>query len=194
MRCVLILCCMTFFSAIYSREKNASSLDNLRSLLSQSPYSIVLFYNNSREAKKEEYDTQRMRDTMLMYRSVSNDDYYKDAKLQFIKADIAKKGLNQALYRYQLQTIPSFVVFLGRQLKGTLSGYAYREDLESFIDRNLKVKMEELVKQADELRKKRLDEARIRAYTQPYYWWGPWSPYWFSPYWYGPYWGPYYGW
>jgi hypothetical protein len=184
-------------TSLCAKDIRVRSLDVLRKKLSQSPYTVVLFYDKSRENMRNKEIKQKIVDLESMFRSLSKDDYYKDANLQFIRAEVNREALQSVQRRYSLLQLPAFAIFLGRELKAKLYGYVFRDTVENFIERNLKSKMEETIKQADELRKKRLEEAKIRAYNRPYwygpYWYGGYYPYW----WYGyrrPYYGMYFGW
>jgi cysteinyl-tRNA synthetase len=177
---------------LYAKDIRVRSIDKLSKKLAQAPYSLVLFYDKSRELMRNDEMKQKIGDMEAMFLSLSKDDYYKDANLQFIRAQVNKQDLQSAQQKYQLTELPAFAIFLGRQLKATLYGYVFRDAVEQFIEQNLKSKMEEIIKQADELRKKRLEEAKIRAYNRPYYY----GPYWYGgyyPYWWYGYGRPYSG-
>ncbi len=183
-------------SAVCAKDIRVRSSEALRKKLTQAPYSLVLFYDDSREMKKDKNARDAIDNMEAMFRSLSKDAPYKDAQLQFIRAQVNREGLHSVLRRYELKQLPAFVIFLGREKQAVAYGNLYRDDVEQFIEMNLKNKMKEVIKQADELRKKRLEEAKIRAYNRPYiygpYGYGPWLyPYgWYGygrPYWYGGY-------
>ena len=191
-------------NAVLAKDKRARSSEKLRSMLANAPYSLVLFFEKDRQSMKDKLRRQKISNMEKMFRSLSRDSYYKDAQLQFIRADVSRGDLKASIGRYNIKQLPSFVIFLGRELKSILSGFAFRDAVEDLIERNLKSKMSETIKQADELREKRLEESKIRAYNRslwyPYwggYGWGV-GPYWGGPYWrygYGrPYGGLYFGW
>ncbi len=183
-----ILLCVAPLCAKDVRVRSSSALQKK---LSSAPYSIVLFYDKSRDAMRDKTAKQKLIDIETMFRSLSNDDYYKDAQLQFIRADVARKGLVSSSRDYNLIRLPAFVIFLGRQLTDKLYGYAFRQTVEKFIAQNLKIKMDKAIKQADEQRKKNLEQAKINNLNRPY-WYGPYGYGGFYPYWwYGPGW-PYY--
>lgn len=188
---------LLFVSIAQAKDIRVRSSEALRKKLTQAPYSIVLFYNDSREARKDTALRSSIVNMESMFRSLSKEGYYRDAQLQFIRAQVNREGLHSVMRRYELQKIPAFAIFLGRQKQAVAYGNLYRDDVEQFIELNLKNKMKEIIKQANELRKKRLEEAKIRAYNRPYiygpYGYGPWLyPYgWYGfgrPYWYGGYW------
>jgi hypothetical protein len=179
-----------------AKDIRVRSSEALRKKLTQAPYSIVLFYDDSRELKKDKNARDAIVNMEAMFKSLSKEDYYKDAQLQFIRAQVNREGLHPVLRRYELKKLPAFVIFLGREKQSVAYGNLYRDDVEKFIAMNLENKMKDVIKQADELRKKRLEEAKIRAYNRPYtygpYGYGPWLyPYgWYGygrPYWYGGY-------
>ncbi len=199
------LIALLFAQELGAKDKQARSSERLRSMLANAPYSLVLFFEKDRQSMKDKVYKEKIVNMERMFRSLSKDSYYKDAQLQFIRADVSHGDMNSALKRYDVNQLPSFVTFLGRELKSILPGFAYRDAVEELIQKSLKSNMEETIKQADELRKKRLEEARIGAYNRsywyPYGYWGGWGfggPYWGGPYWrygYGrPYGGFYFGW
>ncbi|HLE76562.1 MAG TPA: hypothetical protein VI521_02180 [Candidatus Babeliales bacterium] len=169
---------------LYAKDIRVRSADALRKKLAQAPYSLVLFYDNSRELKKRDAAARESIDDMeILFRSLSNDAHYKDAQLQFVRAETNRNELQSAIKSYDLSQLPAWVIFLDRQKQAVAYGNLFRDDVEQFIAMNLKNKMKETIKQADELRKKRLEEAKIQAYSRPY---------WYGPYWAGgglyPYW------
>lgn len=175
-------------SSLRAKEREARSYEKLQLLLAKAPYTVVVFYDNSREHRKNKELKQKIRNLQVMFRAVSKDSTYKEANLQFIKADISRSNLAQALRTYGINTVPQFLLFLGRErIKGqALKGFIYRDDLERFINQNLKGQMQQQMKEKEQARKRELQEAKIRAYNRPY--WG--SPYWYYgyyPYWWGPY-------
>jgi len=191
-RAILFFLCA---STLGAKDVRVKSMDALRKKLASSEYSIAVFYNTSRENMRNEVTKQKIKDLETMFKSMSKDSYYKDAKLQFIRADVDRRSLQIAPKRYNLTKLPAFVIFLGRQPLAALYGYIYRQQIDQFIAKNLKSRMDQAIKQANELRKKELEKAKIRAYNRPYwygpYWYGGFYPYW----WYGPGWRPYYrGW
>lgn len=182
------------FCSSWARVKKARSYKKLNIILSKSPFSAVMLYPETKELRRDKSWRSQLRDTQIMFRSVSDDDFYKAADLNFIQAK-ANKGFAEAPRKYNVQDVPKFLLFQGREpMYGTLAGFIYRDQLENFINRNLKTELDQRLKEKQKAQKRKLEQAKIDAYNRAYQW-GAWGPYWAYGYW--PYWqGPYfnYGW
>jgi hypothetical protein len=171
-----------------AKDVRVTSSERLYRLLAQSPYSLVVFYDRSKDAMKDPATKQNILDLETMMQSLSKSPFYKDTDLQFIRVDISRQDVVDAVKNFSIQIVPTFMVFLGREpLTERLTGFAYRPQVMNFIDQNLKNEITQYMKKKEEQRKRELQMAQIRAYNQLYLW----GPYWYTgyyPYWYGPYW------
>ncbi len=180
---MLALLCLAVVPSIDARYKRARSADSFYRLLARAPYSVVLFYNISRENRRDKGMRRSMKDLEIMFRSLSKNPDYKEAELQFLRVDVARRDLMSVANRYSIQRYPTAMLFVGRESIGQrLSGKVYREQLQALINHNLRKRMQEVIKEKQKQRQRTLERARIRAYQ-----WAAWGPYWSSPYWYGPY-------
>ena len=192
---------VTHCVTIGAKEKAISSSEALYKLLSKAPYSVVMFYEKSKENMKDKTIKQQISDLEVMFKSVSNNDEYKEADLQFLRVDVARKNLMSAAQRFNITKFPTFMLFVGREpipttISGSLSqGYIYRSQLEALINAYLKDRMQVHLKNKAESRAIALEKAKIRAYeTAAYapYWYGYYGPYGYPYWWYGYPYGPFY--
>ncbi len=201
---ILLISAVMVIPSLGAKDRKVRSADSFDSMLARAPYSVVLFYDNSRENKRDPEMRGVIKGLESMFRSLSKDPEYKEADLQFLRVDVARRNLSELAQRYRVQTFPSAVLFLGREVTGSrLTGKVYRDQLQSLINRTFKAQMQSVLKEKEQQRKRQLERARIRAYSRAY--WG--GPYGWGyggygyPYWgyggYGGYWGRsgiYFGW
>lgn len=177
--------------AIAAKEKKATSSARLYRMLAQAPYSLVVFYDRSKEILKDKTTKQNILDLESMIHFLNKSPFYAGSDLQIIRVDVAQKGFDEAIKKFSIEVVPTFMIFLGQQSKSErLTGFAYRPAVMAFIDRNLKEEMNQYMKKKKEQQQRELEVARINAYNRAYLWGPYWNAYWYGgyPYWYGPYW------
>ena len=157
-------------------------------------YAVVLFYQRDKQTRRDERMRGQISDLETMTTSLSKSPRYKEAKLPFLRVNVAKADLDQLAQKYGVTQMPTFMLFSGGEEVregrniARLTGFVSRTQLEAFIDKHLKDQIEDTIEQKAEARKRRLERARIRAYYYPYGYGG----YYGWPYHYGYGW-PYYG-
>ncbi len=105
------------------------------------PLSAVMLYPETKELRRDKSWRSQLRDTQIMFRSVSDDDFYKAADLNFIQAKVDSNFAIVA-QKYNVKDVPKFLLFQGREpMYGTLAGFIYRDQLQNFINRNLKTEL-----------------------------------------------------
>jgi hypothetical protein len=186
---ILLISAITIPSAS-AKDRPVRSADSFDSMLARAPYSVVFFYDKSRETRKDPATRGAIKGLETMIRSLSKDPGYQEADLQFLRVDIARRNLSELAQRYRVQTFPTAILFLGREATGSrLVGKLYRDQLRALINRTFKTQMQSILKEKEEKRKRDLERARIRAYNA-----ASWGPYWGWGSGYGyPYWGGYGG-
>lgn len=177
----------------YAKAARVRSMQDLRKKLATSEYSIVLFTDKSRDNMRNAVLKNKIKDMEAMFSSLSESDYYTNAKLQFIEADVNKRSLVEAPKAFRLYRLPALMIFFGRQPDAKLYGFVYRDTVERFINQHLSARMNRAIKEFDEQRKRDLEKAKIKAYNRDYIY-GPYGYGGFYPYWsYGFGWPRYYG-
>lgn len=170
----------------FAKESKIASTDKLYQLLAAVPYSLVFFYN------RDTNDRQKIRDTMIMLRSLRRDPVYHDAQLQIIIADMSRGQLDAVQEKYNITSVPAFATYVGQgKIGAPLEGFTDRAPLMTYIDTNLKPYMQKYLQEKEAQRKRDLEIARIDAYKRNYWLGSPyWDSYWYGgyyPYWFGPY-------
>lgn len=170
---------------VQAKVRSVRSLDDFMKRVSRAEYSVALFVDKSKENMRNDEKKRLIKDLEIMFKSVSDDSQYKDADLQFLSVDVARKNAIQIAQNYAITAFPATIVLLGRQaVAGALrQGNIYRDQLQQLIDTHLSTQMSEVMKRKAEAQKRALERAKVRALTYPN--WG-----------YGGYWGgyPYWGW
>lgn len=191
------LCVFLAVGSMHAKDKRVKSADAFDLMLARAPYSVVLFYDRSRDNMRDPETRNMITSLESMFRSLSKTPDYEEAELQFLRVDVSRRDMDTVSERFGVKSYPTVLLFLDRQpLVQRLSGTVYREQLQQLIEENLKEKMNEIKQGKQEQRKRALERARIRAYQWggPF-WYGGYYPYWHSGYY--PYWwygrGPYYG-
>lgn len=181
--------CIGVTTFLYAKEKRARSAAEFNRLLSAAPYSLVVFYDRSKNAMRDDDAKNNTKDMEIMIRSLSKNPLYKGADLQFVRVDVSRRDLSNLLQTYAVTTLPTFMVFVGRQpYEDRVTGFAYRSQVNTLITSSLQEKMAIYMKEKERQRQRELERARIRAYNRAYLW--GWGPYWYTgyyPYWRGPY-------
>ena len=190
---LIYIFCLFCVASLSAKDRRARSADSFYTLLSKAPYSIAMFYDKSKDNMRNEEIREQIKAIETMFRSLSKDPNYKEANLQFVRVDVARRNLDSVAQQYAITKFPTFMTFLGREpIAGQrVQGYAYRTRIQSLIDRSLKREMQQTLKEKEAQRKRELERARIRAYQRASWW-----PYYSGPYWYGggyPYWRYGYG-
>ncbi len=190
---LLMLIGLVCIPSLNAKYKKARSVDSFYGLLARAPYAVALFYDKSKDNMRDEAIRRSIKDLEIMFRSLSKNPAYKEADLQFIRVDVARRDLSSLAEQYRIRYYPTAMTFVGRELVGQpIAGKLYREQLQSLINQNLGQKMQAVMKEKQKQRQRELQRARIRAYQ-----WAAWGPYWYGGYggYYGyrPYWGRGYG-
>lgn len=198
----LLLVCLVGISCLLSARNKlvrVSSRDSFYNTLARSLYSVVMFYDKSKDVMRDPELKRKTNDLEEMFASLSKNPDYVEAELMFMRVDVSRKDLAEIAYSLGVKDFPSFRLFLGGQMiKGVgIQGFTYRNNVQMLIDDHLADRMKQVMREKERKRERELEKAKISAY-QNATWWGPWgpyaSPYWYYPYWSGPYWnGPYWG-
>lgn len=179
---MLMLSSALIIPSVTTKDKRVSSADAFESTLAKAPYSVVLFYDTSRENKKDPEMRSMIKGLESMMRSLSRNPEYRETELQFLRVDISRRHLDELAQRYGVKTFPTVLLFLGRELTGSrLTGTVYRDQVQTLISQTFKTQMDQVLKEKAQQRRRELERARIRAYN-----YASWSPYWgwgYSPYW-----------
>lgn len=197
MKKILIALLTVFMLPVIAKDIRVRSKDDFFAKLSSAPYTLAIFYDRDREIMKDKEIVRSIKDLEIQTKSLSQNPFYKGADLQFMRVDLDRKELESVAQQFNITTLPTYLLFVGRELVGKpLVGFAYRSQVQKFIDQNLLDNMNSYMKEKQQQRARDLERAKIRAYNNAYLWGPYWNPYW--SYGYAPYWGfgyrPYYRW
>jgi len=207
---IIVLSIVSSAQLIDARSRRAKTIKSERSFdkYARRGLTAVLFYKQGKRPRRKEEmaraQWEKLNDKndnlIAMFSAASKNFLYEEGDLDFAVVNVARRDeLAQIARQYGVATFPTIVLLnFGNQIQSKLgasaklSGYVTQSQLNRFIKNSIGQKLEKRKKQKAEYRKKRLEQARIRAYYAPYY-----SPYWGYGWGY-PYWGfgwgyPYYG-
>ena len=171
------------------KEFRVRSVSKFDKLVSKYRYAVVMLYRSDKETKRDSELRQKIKDLQVMFKSLSKVSRYKETDLQFLNVNVAKKDLSEVMQRLGIQTVPTFVLFNGgvpirdqNKHIAKLQGSVYRNQLQEFIEKHLSEQLEDVIEAKEKERKRKLEEARIRYYEQPYYPYGYPGYYYYYPY------------
>lgn len=202
---VAVALCSIFF--VVAKEISLRSENRLKDIIIKDRYAVLMLYKEDKDTRKDKKMTEDLRYLKETFKAVSSDDFYKESDLSFLTSNVAKKELVDLPEKLGVKQLPAFVLFQdGKAIRGAdgqkliLSGFVARDALQGFIDQNLKDELEDVIEEKAEIRKRELEEARIRSYYAPqvYFGLGYGYPYGYYGYPYGYYggwgWGGRWGW
>ncbi len=184
-------------STFGAREKKVRSEKSFYKLVSREELAVVMFYEKNKETKRDPEMRRNIKDLEYMFRSASKKPLYREARVQFLQVNIAKRKLDLLAQSFNVTQMPTFMLFKNGipyksdgaivQLKGTVK----REQLIAFIDEHFEERIDEIMKDIVEYRKQRAQVRRYRYYSRPYYspyfYYRPYYNYWYYPYRHGYY-------
>jgi hypothetical protein len=135
---ILSICLTLFVGFINAKVRSVGTHRDLEKALSHNHMVVALFY-------AEEKNNKQMRNSYKnlhrMYEGISSYTPYDDADIAFIKLNVARNELADFPALYGINSIPSFVFFLGGKVlldknknAVTLNGFVSRADLQALIN------------------------------------------------------------
>jgi hypothetical protein len=170
---VLLASCVAYAKFDSMKNRNEFEKDT-----SRAQFAVALFYDASKEARKDEQLGHKIKGLERMFKDASRNQDYKDAGVLFASSNISRRDLDSVAQKYNITQLPSILLLRYGSLvrnKETkqlvmLTGFVTRNDLEMFIKNHFG---KEIRKEARETRKRR--EAN-RAYWSVGFGYG--YPYW----------------
>jgi len=158
---------------------------------------IVLFYASAKRMRKENKELyEKLQSLKSMFKNTSKVFKYDDADLLFMTVNLARKKNQDLQEMYKIQATPVCMLFKdGYPYKDKagklqyLGGFPKRPQLQALINRNFQEDIERNRKRNKEIREKRIEQARARAY-----YWGGYGGWGYGGWGYGGYWGRPWGW
>lgn len=166
---------------MYARVRRADSDRKFEYILKNARLAVVMFYEGGKSDKGLSVNMDRVKD---VFESLGNRGRYEDAEIVFIKVNIDKRNLVSLAEEYGITEYPSFILFDEDEVISNsygspimLTGFVSRSELKKFIEDNLESRIGEILKQKDELTKRRREELSVS-----------WVPYYYPYDYYYPYW------
>lgn len=150
--------CLLVTGAEFAKVKNVTSRRSFEQAIAKDSMVVALFYDENNK------------DVTQMYEDVSKVQKYDDADVVFLRVNAARPQLRKLAELYDITTMPMFIFFHdGKRLdKQVLRGDVSRDMLESAIDKNYGMEIEQYVEQKDARNERRLTEEKKS-----------WKPYWY---------------
>ncbi len=190
---LLILVALGMRSTLVGKITSVKSERRFNKLTVRNELVVVMFYDREKKKARDRKEREEQREyydkLFAMFKSASKIFDYKEAEVKFLKVNLARKKAADLQHDFDIIETPTFMLFKDgspvRDEKGAiaqLKGIVSREKLREFIDKYFEERIEEIMNQKEEIRRRRLEELRYRRYYYPYY-------YGYYPYYYRPYWG-----
>lgn len=202
---MVAVACGIYLIPLFAKEVTVKSDRRFQDLIINNQYAVLMLYKEDKETRKDKQLTTKLRQLRETFKAVSNEPFYKEADLLFLTINVADKEVNYIPNKLQIQKLPAFVIFKNskplRTMAGSsagqsaiLSGFVDRGNLQDFIDQNIGDDLEDVLDEKAEIRKRELEEAKIRSYYAPRFYVGVGYGYPYSWYPYGYYGGWGWGW
>jgi hypothetical protein len=166
---VLMLCLATRMHAEMGEIRSQSKLDYL---LRKRELVVALFYKSDRDTRKNSELSSNIAELERIFKRVSEDDRYKDAKIMFVRINVAGSQAQELAATYDVQTLPTIILFKNGRVVHTAGpnspiaqekGFVRSQVLQLFIDEYLGETINTYVQINAE--RKRRKEKTHRTYT-----------------------------
>jgi len=180
-------------------EIEVTSWRKLKRLTDKYRYAVAMFYYRDKQMRKEGMLREEVDELKRMFRAVSREQRYENARVAFLRVNLAWRGADEIAEQFQVtaDNIPTFMLIKNgdaeRDISGkpfTLTGYATRDALVKFIDKKWHDQLIDEAERIEDERERRTEESRVYWSYNPWpyygYGWGPWGYPWRgrSFYWY----------
>jgi hypothetical protein len=191
-----------------ARQSAAYSKQRFSSLLRKNDLSVVLFYHQDFKSKKNKLEKKNTTELLKDFKAASRIREFSRASVRFISVNTAKSKIKDLADKYGIakkkiivkdQSImiarPTIMLFKnGKNFNNIrITGDLSKARIKAFVDQYFSNDIRKVIKEKDEERKRKLEEARYRHYYTPYYYNYGWSWPYHHGYWpyysYGHRWG-----
>lgn len=180
---VLLLGVASFMHADMMEINSQTKLDNL---LRKRELVVALFYKRDRETRKNEGLTANIGHLEHIFKLVSQDSRYKDAKIMFVKINLANSQAEDLAAEYNIQTLPTLILFKQGRVVRTAgmnspiaqkTGFVRGQAMQLFIDEYLGETINTYVQINAESKRRKERSSNFSTYVGFGYGYGPYPYY-----------------
>lgn len=180
---VLMLCAA---NALYADMAEIHSQSKLNNLLRKRELVVALFYKTDRDTRKNSELTTNIGQLEHIFKLVSEDSRYKDAKVMFVKINVANSQAEDLAAQYDIQTLPTVILFKQGQVVHAAGknspiaqkrGFVRGQALQLFIDEYLGDTINTYVQINAERKRRKESTSNFSTYVGFGYGYGPYPYY-----------------
>jgi hypothetical protein len=180
---VLMLCVANVAHAEMGEIRSQSKLDHL---LRRRELVVALFYKSDRDTRKHTELSSNIAQLEHIFKLVSQDDRYKDAKVMFVRINVADAQAEQLAAEYDVQTLPTVILFKQGRVVHTAGrnspiaqkrGFVRGQALQLFIDEYLGDIINTYVQINAERKRRKESSSNFSSYVGFGYGYGPYPYY-----------------
>lgn len=162
------------------------SQSKLDHLLRRRELVVALFYKSDRNTRKNEELAFNIMHLERIFKLVSAEDRYKDAKVMFVKINTANPQAEDIAAQYDIQTLPTVILFQQGRVVQTAGkdspiaqkrGFVRGQALQFFIDQYLGERINTYVQINAERKRRKQRSSNVSTYVGFGYGYGPYPYY-----------------
>lgn len=180
---LLLLCGLSYLHADMSEIRSQSKLDHL---LRKRELVVALFYKSDRDTRKNDELASNIAHLERIFKHVAQEDRYKDAKIMFVRINVASPQAEELAAHYDIQTLPTVILFKQGSVVHTAgknspiaqkSGFVRGQALELFIDEHMGEMINTYVQINAERKRRKERTSSFSTYVGYGYGYGPYPYY-----------------
>lgn len=186
-RMICAILALSMASLMYADMGEIHSQSKLDHLLRKRELVVALFYKTDRETRRSSELSSNIAELERIFRRISEDDRYKDAKIIFVKVNVANAQAEDLAAEYDIQTLPTIILFREGRVVHTAGrnspiaqkrGFVRGQALQLFIDEYFGERINTYVQiNAERKRSKEKRSSNFSTYVGFGYGYGPYPYY-----------------
>jgi hypothetical protein len=185
-RMICVILALGMASLMYADMGEIHSQSKLDHLLRKRELVVALFYKSDRDTRKSEELASNIAALERIFKHASEEDRYKDAKIMFVKINIANAQAEDLAAEYDIQTLPTVILFKDGSVVHTAGrnssiaqkrGFVRGQALQLFIDEYLGETINTYVQMNAERKRRKERTSNFSTYVGFGYGYGPYPYY-----------------
>ncbi len=185
-RMICVILALGMASLMYADMGEIHSQSKLDHLLRKRELVVALFYKSDRDTRKSEELASNIAALERIFKRASEEDRYKDAKIMFVKINIANAQAEDLAAEYDIQTLPTVILFKDGSVVHTAGrnspiaqkrGFVRGQALQLFIDEYLGETINTYVQMNVERKRRKERTSNFSTYVGFGYGYGPYPYY-----------------
>jgi hypothetical protein len=185
-RMIYVILTLVMASVMHADMGEIHSQSKLDHLLRKRELVVALFYKTDRETRKSSELSSNIAELERIFRRVSEDDRYKDAKIMFVKINVANARAEDLAAQYDIEKLPSVILFREGRVVHTAGsnspiaqkrGFIRGQALRLFIDEYFGERINTYVQINAERKRRKEQSSNFSTYVNFGYGYGPYPYY-----------------